>query len=484
MRLTGLNGELRIYDSAAVLHGVAPRDDATVDVVTFDGAATYANVTANVITDDTSYASNFIADTSGSVFVGSDVMFAMIQFLKDGGANFAAGTGVLKIYYFDGTDFSNEVEAFTDGTSDGTDCFAQNGYIGIKIPKDWALGAASAVNVALDDDKYYFKLMTTSSGTPDPDADILCPADGQYFEIKFVNMDFTGPIHRPMTEEILDMDRGRMDIYARHREGSDAPLMEPVMISWTLALDDKHNHAAIKKAIACGNARTTVGADKITNGAFASGVTGWTDNDTGDGASIWDTDHMELDANTGTAERGQLITGLKVGDILRLRQSIAENCTSLLVTGGTSAYGGTEHFTKTFLAVGASQDIVFTATGESLYLEYKSATNEVVSLDDISLFEIAAPRWSATGTTSKATTKNDGTNYNPAFADATKKTVNVQVLHDSGVASTNPIGSAYYEVYFPNEQQTIGEGEDQIPITLNGAVYGLIEDIHGFSNRY
>jgi len=484
MRLTGLNGELRIYDSAAVLHGVAPREEATVDVVSWDGAAAYTNITANCITDDTSYANNFVADNDDAVFVGSDVMFAMIQFLKGGGADYAAGTGALKIYYFDGTDFSNEVEAFTDGSSDGTDCFAQDGYIGFKIPKDWALGAATAVSANLDDDKYYVKLMTTNSGTTDPDADILCPVDGQYFEIKFVNMDFTGPIHRPMTEEVLDSDRGQMDIYARYREGSDAPVMEPVMVSWTLALDDKHNHAAIKKAIACGNARTTVGADKITNGAFAANITGWDDNSTGDGAIAFDIDHMELDANLGTAEAGQTITGLAIGDILRLRFSVAENCTSLLVTGGSSAYGGTEHFTKTILSTGNDKDIVFTAVGTSLYLEFKSATDEVVSLDDISLYEIAAPRWNATGTTSKATTKNDGTNYNPAFADATKKTVNVQILHDSGVSGTNPIGSAYYEVYFPNEQQTIGEGEDQIPITLNGACYGLIEDIHGFGVRY
>lgn len=129
------------------------------------------------------------------------------------------------------------------------------------------------------------------------------------------------------------------------------------------------------------------GSDLTTNGTFDSDITSWDDNSTGDGSFAFDTDHAEIDANTGTAEMGQTITTLTVGHQYRLSFTVAENCTSLLATGGTSAYGGTEHFTVTKTATGAYTKI-FTAAGTSIYLEFKSSTNEIVSLDSISLYEV------------------------------------------------------------------------------------------------
>ncbi|GAG82256.1 unnamed protein product, partial [marine sediment metagenome] len=46
------------------------------------------------------------------------------------------------------------------------------------------------------------------------------------------------------------------------------------------------------------------------------------------------------------------------------------------------------------------------------------------------------------------------------------------------------IGWAFYEVFFPEDQVTFAESDADIPITANGGVYGVIEVIHGFGNRY
>ena len=342
-KLTGMDGVLRIYDSSAILLGTAPRDDATVDVVKWDGVTTWANITTDVEADDANIATAFLTDNDDAIFIGADKSFAMIQFLKGGGTNYAAVSGALKAYYFDGTDFSNSVTV-VDGTASGGDCFAQDGYITFEIPEAWALGA-NAVNANLDVDKYYIKLMTTTSPTTDPDADILCPVDGQYFEVAFANMDFTGPLGRALTEEILVLNRNKADSNMHYIEGPDNKIYDPLPLSFGAALDDTLNKNDIQIALACGDPDSA--------------------------------------------------------------------------------------------------------------------------------------RWTATGVSSKGDTKNDGTNANPSFADSNKKAVNVQMLF-----GTMGIGWAFYEVFVPEDQVTFAESETDISITVNGGVYGVIQPIHGFGNRY
>jgi len=132
---------------------------------------------------------------------------------------------------------------------------------------------------------------------------------------------------------------------------------------------------------------TDIGSDLITNGDFISGISDWDDLSTGDGSFAWDTDHAELDANTGTAVMGQTVS-VATNHLSRIIFTIAENCTGLTVTGGSSAYGGTEHFTETYTSIG-EKTIEFTTSGASLYLQFASSTNEVVSLDDITLYPTA-----------------------------------------------------------------------------------------------
>jgi len=349
MLLTGRNGTLRIYDSSAILHGAAPRDDATPDIVKWDGAAAWTNITSDVDTDDASAAANFLADNDDAVFVGSDVLFAMIEYLKGAGSDYAAASGALKAYYYDGTDFSNALAGVVDGTASGGNCFAADGKITFKIPSDWATGANS-FNANLDSDKYYVKLMTTTSPSTDPDADVLCPCDGQYFEIAFAAMDFSGPIGRALPDEILILNRGTMGSKAHYVKGADGKIYEAVPISYTCLIDDTHNKDDILIAKECGDPDSA--------------------------------------------------------------------------------------------------------------------------------------RWTGTGVSSKGDTKNDGTNSNPSFADTNKKTVNVQILWDGNRTGGLPIGMAYYEVYFPLDEQNFSESEDSVVLSAAGGVFGVIETIHGFGNRY
>ena len=345
MKLTGKDGALRIYDSAAILHGAAPLSSLTMDVVKYNGVDTWTNITSDVETDDANVETAFLADNNDVIYLGSTSKFALVKYLLGNGSNYASGSGALIAKYFNGSNFNTDLPGVSDGTASGGDCFAWDGYIGFQIPRDWAIGA-NAFNANLDSDKYYIALMTTNSSTTDPDADVLAPCDGQYFELKFAGMDFNGPMGRPLTAEELVLNRNRMDSYGHYVKGPDDVIYQPLEIGFSCLIDDTYNKNYIMLALECGN------------------------------------------PNTGT--------------------------------------------------------------------------------------------WTSVGTNAKGTTKNDGSNDNPAFADSNKKAVNLQVLW----TGDNPVGFAYYETYFPPESVNINESEDGIILAVQGGVYGVIEKIYGFGNRY
>jgi hypothetical protein len=88
-----------------------------------------------------------------------------------------------------------------------------------------------------------------------------------------------------------------------------------------------------------------------------------------------------------------------------------------------------------------------------------------------------------TFTTTKATTKNDGSNFNPAFLDAAKKTFNVQILW-AKTGGNDPLACAtasfesfcmkYNEVFFDLGDQTVTEAEDGVTLSLSGLCYGTV----------
>ncbi len=354
MKLTGRDGILRIYDSSVNILGTAPFAALTIKIVKWDGFTSYTDITSDVEADDGNAASAFVADNDDAVFIGATTPFAMIKYLKDVGTNYAASSGALKAYYFNGTNFNTELTGVSDGTFVSPDCFATDGYITFKIPKDWRTGA-SGVNGELSATLYFVKLMTTSSPSTDPDADVLAPVDGQYYEVPFAAMDFSGPTGRAKTEEMLILNRMKMDAKAHYIEGGDDTIYAPVPITFSAFIDDTYNRTRLYAALSCANP----GADQ----------------------------------------------------------------------------------------------------------------------------------WTATGTTTKGDTQNDGSNDNPDFVEAAKKTVNIQMLWEgkylsgtSGRLSTE--GLAFYEVYFLPDQQQISEAEDGATMALNGGGYGVIERITGFGVRY
>jgi hypothetical protein len=63
-------------------------------------------------------------------------------------------------------------------------------------------------------------------------------ATPKFLEIDFDAADFSGPIGRARTEEILKLDRGRVTADAHYIEGPDDKIMEPLTISFGALLTD------------------------------------------------------------------------------------------------------------------------------------------------------------------------------------------------------------------------------------------------------
>ena len=338
MKFTGRDGILRIYDSSLI---PAKGAQANMSVFVYDASGpTFTDKTAEAYADDTSYTGNFWADTSDKIYVGASYKFAMIQFLSN---VLAVGAGTLIAKYYNGSSW--EALTVSDGTASGGNTFAQNGNISWAIPKDWAV----AGDASLTSTHYYVELAPTSVPGTKPDADILAPVDGQFFKVKFAKMDFSGPIGRGKTEELLVLDRDTMDTCAHYIEGGDSKIYEPLGITFSAMLDDTCNWTYLEDALKCGN------------------------------------------------------------------------------------------------------------------------------FDDSSY-------WTTTGVSTKGDTQNNGSSDNPTFADTNKKTVNIQMIFEKTTGTSQ--GWAYYEVYFPPEEITITESEESVDIAASGAVFGVIERIHGLGNRY
>lgn len=62
-----------------------------------------------------------------------------------------------------------------------------------------------------------------------------------YLEVLFSEMDFTGPLARPKTEETLIMDRGNFDSNAHYIESNDEPRYAPLAVSFSCKLADTVN---------------------------------------------------------------------------------------------------------------------------------------------------------------------------------------------------------------------------------------------------
>lgn len=97
---------------------------------------------------------------------------------------------------------------------------------------------------------------------------------GQYFEVAFAAMDFSGPLGRKLQEEILVLDRNLMSDKGHYIQSADDPLYEPIPISFSCMIDSVYNKDDIMEALACGNpgsahwtlAGTSTKGDTMNNG--------------------------------------------------------------------------------------------------------------------------------------------------------------------------------------------------------------------------
>jgi len=240
---TMMHGEMRIYDSTD-----DPRSVATSSVLTYVHiGTTYADKTTEASVDDTGYTGTFCAAATDAIFVGNSLPFCRVNFLKGGGA-YAVASGALVPYYWNGAWVA--LPGVTDGTNAAAaGCFTQDGVISFQAPSDWIMGGGGSLSAT----KYYVKFMTTLvPGTP-PSADILWPVDGQYLKVIFSAGDLTCPEGRARPEETVVFDRGRGDANTHYCMGTDAPILEPLEVSFSVKLDTAINKTALMAALQCLN---------------------------------------------------------------------------------------------------------------------------------------------------------------------------------------------------------------------------------------
>jgi hypothetical protein len=129
----------------------------------------------------------------------------------------------------------------------------------------------------------------------------------------------------------------------------------------------------------------------ITNGTFATNLTGWTDNDTGTGASTWSTGVMRLNGGAaGVAARTQAVTYVGTSQYTLTFTVATNDCTYRIGTtlGGTEIASGTG-------SVG-SNSINFTpATNGTIYIQFRNANNNDSDVGAVALntpvYQIASP---------------------------------------------------------------------------------------------
>jgi hypothetical protein len=339
MKYTKRNGRLRIYDSSDI---IAKGSADNLDVEVYDNSEdTFTDKTAEAFAAGADFTGEFLVDTDDAVFVGCNSKFARIKFVKGASGAYAVGAGALSATYYNGSTWA--ALTILDGTAVGGHTFKQDGIISFAIPPDWALQGDADLSATM----YYIKLTCAAAPSTAPNADVLGAADGQFYEVPFVEAGIDGPLGRTKAQEELVMDRGVMTALAHYVLLSDESLYEPMDISFSLLMDDIYNNNFIQDAMACGDPDSTY--------------------------------------------------------------------------------------------------------------------------------------WTATGESSKGSSKNDGVYANPPFIDSGKKTVNIQVLWEG---NNGDLGMAYYEVWFDLQGASVSEGDKGVVLQVKGGVYGVIESIYGFGNRY
>lgn len=133
----------------------------------------------------------------------------------------------------------------------------------------------------------------------------------------------------------------------------------------------------------------------ISNGTFDTDLTGWTDNDTGTGASTWNANAMRLNGGgAGVAARTQAIAYVGTAQHTLSFTSSTNTCGYRIGTtlGGTEIASGTS-------SLGANAINFTPAAAGTIYIQFRNTANNDADVDTVSLstpiYEIPSPYTSA-----------------------------------------------------------------------------------------
>lgn len=133
----------------------------------------------------------------------------------------------------------------------------------------------------------------------------------------------------------------------------------------------------------------------ITNGTFTSDLSGWTDGDTGTGASTWSAGVMRLNGGAGgVAIRTQAISYVGTAEYTLSVTGATNTCSYRIGTtsGGTEIASGT-------VAIGANSINFTPTTAGTIYIQFRHTANSNADIDDVSLstpvYQLASPYSSA-----------------------------------------------------------------------------------------
>ena len=264
----GKNGRLRLYDSTK---GRDLSQSAPIEVrVLTESGAVFTNITANAL-DPASGTNTILPNNADHVYVGNKFPFSRIAI--DVSTPASADGGAMVVEYWNGTTWA-AVSGLSDTTKVGVNTLRQDGDITWEVPDDWVANDDPGAGTSL----YYIRIRTTNNTATDAVVQLLEPASGQYYEVVFEQMNLTAPEGHNRPEEIIRMNRGRLDSNAHYIQGLDDPIVEPMQITFSAWLDSVFNKTALPKALSCENAGiptwSKVGISTKGDTTLPAGLTG------------------------------------------------------------------------------------------------------------------------------------------------------------------------------------------------------------------
>jgi hypothetical protein len=123
-------------------------------------------------------------------------------------------------------------------------------------------------------------------------------------------------------------------------------------------------------------------------------------------------------------------------------------------------------------------DLSFSLRMQNVVATMAKIRNALSNPDNASPWLVGSDTWVTTKGDFTLTGGNGATFTDPAFEDATKVCVNVEILWTRGGAS---YGRKYGAVYFPPDQVSLAESADGVVLSVTGKIYGTITTITSFT---